>query len=469
MIKFNRKQEINKILRTCAKGTYKFIALAFNPQDEKQMIESVFKYTTNFVILRTKHKIELSGCIIIYCNADNINTIIDDLPNIREEYYGSTRTVNMFTYVVFMETIAFPDMILSNDLNNEFINIYKSGKILSSLEKSYKAGTYIIYNDFLFLVFCDKDDIVEHKKLYTIFKEDIGIGDYFIIHSLRHEYYKDTNNQESYIISYDEFNDNFDCSVFEKKHELKYNNTKIINFWLDNFKDDYSATIQSFINSDPCHSYDVWVKRLNINIDDVYKYSDVLKNIILENISAQEKDYIDNLLEGKQYIGFQFFTGNQQEYYERVWDEENVMSFMKICQKNSVNVIILTPHPYKDLSDYLNLPEMSIYSYAYAVSKLKFVVSIDSSSGHIASFYNIPSLTLWGKTTPIKTTGDIIIGFRPLRNNFSIVSKSENIKNIKAEFVYEVLQNLLNNNVNDPHKIITYQDSIDNYNIIYVD
>jgi ADP-heptose:LPS heptosyltransferase len=112
---------------------------------------------------------------------------------------------------------------------------------------------------------------------------------------------------------------------------------------------------------------------------------------------------------------------------------------------------------------------MSVYSYVYAISKLKFVVSIDSSSGHIASFYNIPSLTLWGKTTPVKYTDNLIIGFRPLRNNFSIVSKSEKIENITGEFVYETLKKLLENNFNNPDKIITYQDSLDDYNIVYTE
>jgi len=136
--------------------------------------------------------------------------------------------------------------ILPIELQNEY-NTY----LFHALPK---ICTYIIHGDFLFLVFCDKDGIAEHKKSYTIFKENLGVGDYFIIHSLRHEYFKGMDMKNTYILGYDKFNDNFDYSVFEKIHELKYNNTRILNFWLNNFKDDYSATIQSFRNSDPCHA-----------------------------------------------------------------------------------------------------------------------------------------------------------------------------------------------------------------------
>jgi len=208
---------------------------------------------------------------------------------------------------------------------------------------------------------------------------------------------------------------------------------------------------------------DVWVNRLNIHIDEAYKHSDVLKNIILDNMPAQEKRHIDDLLGERQYVGFQFYTGKQSEYrnefyYEdrRVWDEENVRSFLELCQNNSMDVVILTPHPYKGLSACLNLPKTTVYSYAYAISKLKFVVSIDSSAGHIASFYNIPSLTLWGNTSPLETMDNLTIGFRPLRNNFSIVSKSKSMKNIKGEYVYDVLHTLTQNrnvdgSVDTPH------------------
>lgn len=474
MININREQETYKILRHCAKGNYKYVALAFDPKYEDQIVKSVFSYTTNFFILRTKHKLELASYNIIYCNTGNVSTILENIFNDKEkEYPFDNDCLNIFSYIIFMQTVGSPPNItLIHFTIDEFMDIYKSGKILSLLEKFYKICTYIIYNDFLFLVFCDKDEVVVHKNLYTIFKENLGVGDYFIIHSLRYEYFKNADIKNTYIISYDKFNDNFDYRLFEKMHELKYNNTKILDFWLNNFKDDYSATIASFESSNPCHAYDVWVNRLNIHINDVYKHSDVLKNIILNNMPVHEKEYIDTLLENKQYIGFQFYTGKQSEFnYEdkRVWDEENVTSFLELCHNNSMNIIILSPHPYREFAGCLNLPKMSVHSYSYAISKLKFVISIDSSSGHIASFYNIPSLTLWGATSPTQYY-DMDIGFRPLRNNFSIASKERKMKNIKAEYVYEILCNLMqNNNINNPDKIITYQDSLDAYNIIYVD
>ena len=105
-------------------------------------------------------------------------------------------------------------------------------------------------------------------------------------------------------------------------------------------------------------------------------------------------------------------------------------------------MLTLCNSPYNQVKD-KRLRKLSLSGYAYAISKLKMVVGIDSSAGHIAAFYNIPSITLWGGQTPFEAW-EAKISFRPLRNNTSIYSSNKDINLISPKTVFKNMKAVLN-------------------------
>ena len=96
------------------------------------------------------------------------------------------------------------------------------------------------------------------------------------------------------------------------------------------------------------------------------------------------------------------------------------------------------------------------------------VIGIDSSAGHIASFYNIPSITLWGGFSPVKFWNSYN-GYRALRKNYSIVPCDQNLRSVKYDVVYDVLTKCLSGEIQFKEEIITYQDSLDGYTVSLIE
>lgn len=130
--------------------------------------------------------------------------------------------------------------------------------------------------------------------------------------------------------------------------------------------------------------------------------------------------------------------------------------------------MILSPHCYRTMPGVIEFGKLTIFEYIYVISRFTMVVGIDSSAGHIASFWNIPTLTIWGEQTPLVCEGNEI-GFRVLRNNYSIVPEDGNINSIDPEAVYDTMNKMLSNEISiDCNHIITYADSVNGYNTLFV-
>ncbi len=139
-----------------------------------------------------------------------------------------------------------------------------------------------------------------------------------------------------------------------------------------------------------------------------------------------------------------------------------MLSFVNICKQQGLDLLALNPNPYDIDLGILQLRQMSTAAYAYTISKLTLLVGIDSSAGHIASFYNIPSITIWGKQSPVDAF-DKPISFRAMRKNFSLWSENMDINCITPELVIKKIQNYLNGMLKLSDHIITYEDSLNFY------
>jgi len=208
---------------------------------------------------------------------------------------------------------------------------------------------------------------------------------------------------------------------------------------------------------------------------DCYRHSGVLQGKIMEKVGEEEKKYINGLVEGKKYnIGFQYFTGafNVQEnkWYldDRKWDGKNVKKFIAKCKKRGMNLIALNYETYEPdpLLQGFCTKKLSIPGYALLISKMDLVVGMDSSPGHIASFYGVPSITLWGKSSPLKLY-HTYVGYRALRKNYSIIAKNGELSSIGYRTVFSAVKKFAKNKLRFKEEIITYQNSADGYNVIY--
>ena len=73
---------------------------------------------------------------------------------------------------------------------------------------------------------------------------------------------------------------------------------------------------------------------------------------------------------------------------------------------------------------------------------MKLVVGMDSSGGHIASFSDVPSITIWQRHafTPDSTYKR---SYRPLRKNISLYSDEITAQCITPRLVFDVMQSFL--------------------------
>ena len=227
--------------------------------------------------------------------------------------------------------------------------------------------------------------------------------------------------------------------------------------------------------------FDYTKRRLNI-CSNIMPYQD--KYNVLENVMAyraispyaEEFEYIDCLMQGTDYIGFQYYTGyydkRKKEWVshapDRCWSVDKVKAFLKLCRNNNIHILLLNRNPYDEQLDAVQLKNVSLPAYFYAISKLKMNVGIDSSAGHIAALLDIPTITLWGRSNPL-INHSTEVSFRVLKKNYSIYSRRRNIDYIEPELVLSKILKWQQGELTFEEKIISYKDSLENYMIDIVD
>lgn len=138
------------------------------------------------------------------------------------------------------------------------------------------------------------------------------------------------------------------------------------------------------------------------------------------------------------------------------WTEEQTVKFTELCEEHEIPLLLLNSSPYKCLKGE-QLEKMSLFGYVYAVSKVKALVGIDSSAGHIASFYHKPNITVWGGQSPLKSWG-AKVSFRPLCMNYSIIPEDLNSNTVSSDYVFDILNKILNKEIILESKILSYHD-----------
>lgn len=472
--------------------------IVIDKKDELGIINCLIKYTTNFLILQTDSdkKITLNLYEKYYCNLSNVNDVLENIfhdcpmefdtePNENKDYKNE--------YIVFIKEKNLSENTLSFSVFS--VRSLHFNILIKSL-KNFHLYDFYFYNTHAvikltdstrcinpYTTIIDNHQIIAEQKI--ILSPFSGIGDFFMTSSLIYEFIK-INESKSISVYFaivendDKVITQLDC-YFPNNKKLSFNNVEAAKYCLSSFINrDVIGMLELFdndvrngrFNHKGIHFADFTRRVLGMNENfNIYQYSNILKDNIEKYVGEEEKKYIDQLFENKNYVGVQFFRGvydQQNDVWStelpRNWSEGNVTRFLEICKDKKLDILSINPSPYKNiLTD--QLKDVSIPAYIYAVSKVKLLIGIDSSAGHIAAFYDIPSITLWGEQDPFNFEGTMV-NFRALRKNISIYSKCRDINKVNPEFVYEKMKEILNGNIILDSETIMHND---NQNIFIAD
>lgn len=426
--------------------------------DEKFILKELLKFTDNFcVLLNPPQKLE-SVSYRCFCNQQNVVKVLNGF-FVNKELICEYKTVSIQEN---MRSIIFvKDDISISGKYSDFLEKSLSFSYMITLLKDYNFDSFELYNNNCIVRLNSKENQKENKvnlvldtrdktKILSMFG---GIGDHFMLFSYMIEFINNERKKGNEIVlpivKGDSKAEYFAMSFYSEEKRVNFSNEKMYEFCLFENRstkvlplfNTYWTKIQEGKYRDNLFHFTEVIKEiLNIEKDiSPYQHREVLENVILNMLDEHEKTKIDTLLSNNKYIGIQFFTG-QLDYDgvwitddKRNWDQDKVERFLEICNNEGFQLITFSACPY-EMKSVVRLSGLSISGYAYAISKLDMVVGIDSSQGHIAAFWGIPSITLWGEQTPENFYG-AKINFQPLRLNKSIYTNSKNISDIEPEFV----------------------------------
>ena len=314
----------------------------------------------------------------------------------------------------------------SVDLMWIYVQLYKQGMRLSDLYINNNVAYIKMENGFKknqtnqYAIF-DKEISGENQMLLFPLS---GLGDYFIFHSLICEFVKKSKREVVIPIigGIPSMNLNFYYPSLKKIYfdndmtflffrKLKFRNAILMS-------DMFSDYFNRFNTKE--HIFDIAKKILKTDVEP-YKYRKEIISIFRKQTIAK-KDEIDRV--GGR-IGVQLTASLINDKlnvvaYERSMSEEFIRKLDKLCYEKNYQLVSLSPLPYDGL--FMDkLSSLSTEDYIYAVSKMSLVIGIDSSAGHIASFFNIPNLTIWKKHA-FQPNATYRRSYRPLSNNISIYS-----------------------------------------------
>lgn len=472
--------------------------LGFNEKEEESIVWEVLKYTSNFFVLITGKEI-VNFKNFIYCDANNIH---DALSIVRG---GDSKIANRFEHADNCNRLICIFLFSENEkckfdyLRNRRMREFQiTSNLLLKLNLNFSFHDYYVVNNNMVIRlihnnFFDSRGILKSKNhfennLILFFRS--GIGDVMLNCSMVYEYLKHSSFDPSktfIVLEKNSIQEELFRTIVPEYNILYFPSLTMILYFLEvakkdnpederglhEFKGNYVFDLTSL--SGEGHIYDLINKRLfgEVRIAP-FKHHAVIKEKIIHSIDHSRKELIDNVFRKKSMvIGFQFFTGDyisESKYVgkkQRCWNEHNARLFCDICKENNIELLIISPHPFADITGTFTLGELSLQEYIYAISKLTMVVGIDSSGGHIASFFDIPNLTIWGEQTPLVWEGKQV-SFRTIRNNYSIVPQNGDINSIDACTVYEKMIDFLNSKTTVKKDTITFQDSKDGYNMYFV-
>ncbi len=459
--------------------------LIFNRKDEIEIIRHLIKYTRNFVVVLTDsdESIKIKKNHKHKCSPENIASILHNIFSENKFYEIASPSEDALEkeYIVFI-----PEQ--NSERNDNLFNAsYRKNtyfNVLTSNLKQFYLYDYYFYNSHAIVRLtdtknskCDNINIFENGKIIktkkVIYAPLNGIGDFLMGLSLMYEYVMRhiENGIKIFFLTIDKDKSvSILKSFFPDQDQIYFDNEAMSNYCLSCENNEllkfYKRQIAETHYPLGCHYIDIAKIILDINSEFyIYSHNEALINNINTAIDAEEKKYIDDFFSNNEYIGFQLFSGTYDKKestwvvnLDRNWDEDNIRKFVELCNDSNIKLLAFSDHPYSDIK-IDQLKKISVLGFIYAVSKVKMLVGIDSAGGHIAAFYNIPSITIWGKQTPIYFPEiSKKVSFRPLRKNISIWPNSGCIEKVKAEIVFEKMIEGLNGNIEFSEDITKYND-----------
>ena len=342
------------------------------------------------------------------------------------------------TYYALFFTVSFTE--------NHMASYYDYLFIKNELSDHFYENDTMIQDDCLICVYTNKrkrKDFKAVKKDNILFLSN-GIGDLMIIYKLLLSFIQEKEikvvvidndrNVGNKIVTLLKLCNNdiryvcMDNAVFSSIYDNVVLSGSFQECYLVDFREtktDYGYRAKFY--NEYIHYYE-FVKRI---IGDYPEY-DVSNEQIMKKLyqimSSEEKKSIDHLLSRRQgrMIGIQFYTIPRM-IDERILSEEAVLS---LCTgvKNDNTLINLTKYPTEEypnvIFDY-DMSGLSIFGMMYLITKLDLVICINSCSGHIASFFEVPSITIWNDCNVINDIEHMI--WNTYKRNLSYASFNSEI------------------------------------------
>lgn len=472
--------------------------LEFDRNIEYHIVKKIMRYTHNFIILLTdsEEKITVYKYQKHVCSLRNIDNILSNI--FCGKIYSETESVTNITnkeYIIFVSKDYGTGRYTSYYGTN--VNSFHFTYLIDNL-KHFHLYDYYFYDSHAIVRLAnggrsDGVKIIDNNKLQDgskiVLSPLVGIGDYFMMFSILYEYVV-RQSRKGIEVYFTVVDNNIPIIsllsvMFPQNKCVRFDNGSMYNYCLsvENKEVISLATIhirecmEGKYNVQGYHITDTIKEILGIEADfPIYKHSKYLMERIISSLSKEEKKYIDTFFEKTNYVALQYFTGSYDDVNDiwvtntyRNWDQENIKKFVELCNHSNIEVIIFSGQPYYNIN-IKKIKTDSILSYIYALSKIKVLVGIDSSGGHIASFYNIPSITIWGKQTHMfyqitdtsiseKKASDFRISFRPIRRNVSIYSRKRSTNMVLADKVFSWLVYILEEKVEFEETNIKYDDN----------
>lgn len=459
---------------------YNYILL-FDEGKYYEVIDRLSKYTQRFLIIDYCDLLGEDFALFIKIDFNKINDIEGIIPQIvsgtvqdNDEHLNSS-----YDYAVILSVSIITD---------EYARFYEYGNLDKLLSTSYYVKRIEIINNNFICVFSNRKGKREfiHKEKKDIVFVSIGIGDFALVYNIIipflksddieyiviNQYYGNTaNNIEDLFglfgidkriikLEYPSFQYMYDYAV--QSGDFKYC------YQINVMEGNFSGQLLSKFMNNYLHYKDYIVKTLYpINLKKKNYNIDNFLTRVYEKLDYNDKTIILQLTNSvKKKIGLQFSSSSDEHTNRcRSWYNEEVKLFCKLASQE-YDVINLTPYPKNiyDSSNFIDASGLTMLGMLYLISKLNYVVGIDSCCGHIASMLFIPNITLWTLDVPIDCRKQKIC-WRTSNMNLSLVT---NKGFISHQTVWQVLQDI------NAKRIILEKDidiinTLEGINIIYLD
>ena len=458
--------------------------IQFPKQEKLAILNQALTYVQNFLILDDSEVKYHSRIPVVrfQCNRETLHEVFEKIS--KDQWNDLVEEPQKYTpmqYILFVkENGRSFDETLADDISDVYWAKFRFD-ILKYFVTNYTIFTsYYVNRHMVIEMSLHQPASQEPMKVYKG-EEELppcyivtllgGIGDYFLTFSLFYEFIqrKKQEGKDVYICimnSSEELN-GYDKFFLQNQKRVLCNN---MGMWIFFRQRDYSNLINTeniFLPElSPSHIVDRFKSLLGLEPDFYpYTHNTVLERMLMEAVSQDEFEYIEEITNKKNLIGLQYFNGRYvvqlQKYIvesKRIWPIEHVQRFLDLCKEKGFEVLLLNQNPYSVELHANQMKTISLPAYALVVSKLKLIVGIDSSVGHIAAFFNQPNITIWGEQSPLDAFS-VQVSFRTLRNNYSIWSKNKNIGSISPELVLSKVQDFFDGTLDMTQDLISYEDS----------